>query len=592
MQLRASLIGCGAMSRAWLEAAQKIEGLAIVGLADLDATKAESRAAEFGLRDIVLATDVETLLARAKPDILFDIVVPTARHAIVSAGLDAGCHVLSEKPMAETLDEARDLVARARAAGRLHAVVQNRRYLESVRRIARALSSGAIGEITSVHADFFLAPHFGGFREEMDHVLLLDMAIHSFDAMRCMTGLAAEGVYCREWDPPRLLVSPGFGGCRAVRSGQWGGVHLSRQLVRRGPRHELGMRMALRRRERLAPLGRTRRHQDRGRAAARAAVSFEASSLAVPPLAPADRIGGHLGVMQDFVAAVRGGTEPETVGRDNIRSLAMALGAIDSAGRPGGASKSPFETGEQDESIEGHSHRHDGPRQSGQSRRLCARTRQARLREHRAVLLADDGQGPAKTGARHQGGDRRRRCHDRHARHVRQPARGGDLDRRTLAGWEALIDHAHLFGAKTIAGFTGRVRGKPIEASLPRYKAVWGALARRAADKGVRSPSRTARWTAIGRAGDWNIAHNPDAWELMFNALPDENLGLEWEPCHQLVYLIDPIPQIRKWAPKFFHVHGKDATVRWDVIREHGVFGKVPFVQMRSPASATATGRA
>ena len=83
--------------------------------------------------------------------------------------------------------------------------------------------------------------------------------------------------------------------------------------------------------------------------------------------------------------------------------------------------------------------------------------------------------------------------------------------------------------------------------------------------------------------GDWNIAHNPDAWELMFDALPDENLGLEWEPCHQLVYLIDPIPQIRKWAPKIFHVHGKDATVRWDVIREHGIFGKVPFVQMRTP---------
>ena len=83
--------------------------------------------------------------------------------------------------------------------------------------------------------------------------------------------------------------------------------------------------------------------------------------------------------------------------------------------------------------------------------------------------------------------------------------------------------------------------------------------------------------------GDWNIAHNPDAWELMFDALPDDNLGLEWEPCHQLVYLIDPIPQIRKWAPKIFHVHGKDATVRWDVIREHGIFGKEPFVQMRTP---------
>jgi sugar phosphate isomerase/epimerase len=158
-----------------------------------------------------------------------------------------------------------------------------------------------------------------------------------------------------------------------------------------------------------------------------------------------------------------------------------------------------------------------------------------------------------------------------------------DLDKATLAGWEALIDNAHHFGAKAIAGFTGRVRGKPLPDSLPRFKEVWGRLAKRAADNGLRIAFENCSMDGNWATGDWNIAHNPDAWELMFDAVPDENVGLEWEPCHQLVYLIDPIPQIRKWAPKFFHVHGKDATVRWDVIREHGIFGKVPFVQMRTP---------
>ena len=66
------------------------------------------------------------------------------------------------------------------------------------------------------------------------------------------------------------------------------------------------------------------------------------------------------------------------------------------------------------------------------------------------------------------------------------PLESGDLDKATLAGWEALIDSAHHFGAKTIAGFTGRVRGKPLPDSLPRFKEVFGPLARRAADKGVR----------------------------------------------------------------------------------------------------------
>lgn len=163
------------------------------------------------------------------------------------------------------------------------------------------------------------------------------------------------------------------------------------------------------------------------------------------------------------------------------------------------------------------------------------------------------------------------------------PLEEGKLDHATLEGWKALIDNAHLFGADTVAGFTGRVRGKPIEESLPRFKQVWGELARRAADKGVRLAFENCAMDGNWASGDWNIAHNPDAWELMFDALPNDNLGLEWEPCHQHVYLIDPIPQIRKWAHRIFHVHGKDATVRWDIVREHGVFGKHPFVQMRSP---------
>lgn len=157
------------------------------------------------------------------------------------------------------------------------------------------------------------------------------------------------------------------------------------------------------------------------------------------------------------------------------------------------------------------------------------------------------------------------------------------LDRETLKGWQTLIDNAHLFGTDIVTGFTGRIRGKPLPDSLPRFKQVWSELAKRAADKGVRIAFENCAMDGNWAAGDWNIAHNPDAWELMFNELPNDNLGLEWEPCHQLVYLIDPIPQIRKWTPRIFHVHGKDATVRWDVIREHGIFGKVPFVQMRTP---------
>jgi sugar phosphate isomerase/epimerase len=44
------------------------------------------------------------------------------------------------------------------------------------------------------------------------------------------------------------------------------------------------------------------------------------------------------------------------------------------------------------------------------------------------------------------------------------------------------------------------------------------------------------------------LAHNPAAWEMMFDAVPSKNLGLDWEPCHQMIELIDPLPQLREWV--------------------------------------------
>ena len=336
MALRTALVGCGAMSRIWLQAAKKIADLEIVGLADIDVARARGRADEFGFSSVIVAKSVEDLLAEARPDLVFDVVTPSARHSVVSAGLAAGCDVLSEKPMAETMAGARDLVARAFAAKRLHAVVQNRRYLAPVRRIARALGEGAIGEVTSVHADFFLAPHFGGFREDMAHALLLDMAIHAFDAMRCLTGLAAKSVYCREWNPKNSWFRHGASaaaifdletGAIFTYCGSWCAEGLTTTW-------ECAWRI-VGTKGTLTWDGADTIRIEVG-AGARKGLFDEVKRIAPPPLGVGDRIDGHLGVLADFVAAVLGGKEPETVGHDNIKSLAMALGAIESAeaGRP------------------------------------------------------------------------------------------------------------------------------------------------------------------------------------------------------------------------------------------------------------------
>lgn len=163
------------------------------------------------------------------------------------------------------------------------------------------------------------------------------------------------------------------------------------------------------------------------------------------------------------------------------------------------------------------------------------------------------------------------------------PLTGEGDNADTLASWERAIDHAHLFGADIVSGFTGRLTDRPIDESLPRFKEVFGELAKRAADRGVRIAFENCDMGGTWWKGDWNIAHNPQAWEMMFNEVPADNLGLEWEPCHQMVSLIDPIPQLRKWVDKVFHVHGKDATIAWDIVKEHGIHGPKEFVWHRTP---------
>jgi predicted dehydrogenase len=202
----AVLAGCGSMSKGWLTALSEhplLKGrVRIDGLVDLDRPTAEARANEFALADVFIGTDLDAVLTETKPALLFDVVVPTARAGLVETGLRHGCHVLTEKPMATSLAEAKAMIAQANAAGRIHAVVQNRRYISGVRRIRRLIESGALGQITSLNCDFFIGAHFGGFREDMDNVLLLDMAIHTLDAARFMAGKAPRAVYCLETNPP------------------------------------------------------------------------------------------------------------------------------------------------------------------------------------------------------------------------------------------------------------------------------------------------------------------------------------------------------------------------------------------------------
>lgn len=145
------------------------------------------------------------------------------------------------------------------------------------------------------------------------------------------------------------------------------------------------------------------------------------------------------------------------------------------------------------------------------------------------------------------------------------------------------IKAARLFNCDMVCGFAGALEDRPVSESMPAVKKVWGKLAKLAEDNGVRIAWENCDMGGTWEAPKWNIAHAPTAWEMMFNTVGSDAVGLEWEPCHQMNSLIDPLPQLRKWLPKVYHVHGKDATVAWDIVRESGIRGGKQYVWHRTP---------
>ncbi len=154
---------------------------------------------------------------------------------------------------------------------------------------------------------------------------------------------------------------------------------------------------------------------------------------------------------------------------------------------------------------------------------------------------------------------------------------------KTRRSWDMLIENAGLFGAGIITGFAGRLRGRPVPESIERFREIFGPAAEKAGERGIRLAFENCPMGGTWKTGDRNIAFNPAAWNLMFEAVDRENIGLQWEPCHQMVQLAEPLPQLRKWAGRIFHVHGKCATVRRDVISENGILGPEIFAYHRMP---------
>jgi predicted dehydrogenase len=331
-KLKAVLVGCGNIIRAWIDPLKNRADVEIVGMVDVVREAAAMGAAGAGLEGIEIGTDLEAVLKATRPDVVLDCTVPEAHAKVATTAMRMGCHVFGEKPLADTMANARKVVAASAKTGKLHAVMQNRRYLPNMIALRSFLESGSIGRVTTVHCDFFIGAHFGGFRDRMPHVLLLDMAIHTFDQARFLTGKDALTAIAHEWNPPgswyerdasATAVFEMTDGIVFSYRGSWcsEGIETPWEAMWRiiGDKGTVLWDGA---------------HGFQSQAVANdTGFRREMKDLQVPYDKDAAMLKGHAGCLDDMLNCLKAGRTPQTVCSDNIKSLAMVHAAIESAAK-------------------------------------------------------------------------------------------------------------------------------------------------------------------------------------------------------------------------------------------------------------------
>lgn len=147
------------------------------------------------------------------------------------------------------------------------------------------------------------------------------------------------------------------------------------------------------------------------------------------------------------------------------------------------------------------------------------------------------------------------------------------------------IDAAAVLGVDTVVTFTGSAFGmhfwgtpgvgdghpsNRVADNLRLFREIYEPMASHAESRGVRIAFETA-----GRGGpEGNLAHSPELWDAMFDAVPSPALGLSFDPSHLVWLQIPHVPDIiRAYGPRIYHFDGKDTEILHARLARQGILG-------------------
>ena len=198
--MKYALIGCGRISPNHIEAA-KNNHLDFVAISDILPDAMAEKSERFGLEGVRRYTDYREMLAKEKPE-LVAIATESGKHAAIALDcISSGCHVIIEKPIALSIEDADTVIQVAREKGVLICANHQNRFNKSVQYIRRALEEGRFGKLSygAAHVRwnrgkgyYDQAPWRGTWAQ--DGGCLMNQCIHNIDLLRWMMGDEVEEV--------------------------------------------------------------------------------------------------------------------------------------------------------------------------------------------------------------------------------------------------------------------------------------------------------------------------------------------------------------------------------------------------------------
>jgi len=328
--LRIAQVGLGTHGRGWARRVIPDVGeVELVAYVDSDPHALDLLRQELNPRPGMVFESLREAITATKPEAILNTTALPGHVPVTRAALEAGLHVLVEKPFAPSIGAAQELVDVAARAGLVLMVSQNYRYFPAPRAIAALVREQSLGRLHEVSIDFrrysTIGPNGRGRHHLEEQPLLVDMSIHHFDLLRMIVNSEPERIYCEAWNPKwtafsgpsATVASIVFPGLVVGYRGSW---------ISAGPVTPWGGQWSLEFEH--GEVFWTNRDDDM--AHDKVVIRPRSGRPRSATLRPMARTGPWATVTE-FADAVRTGREPETSGRHNLGTVAFVAAAVESA---------------------------------------------------------------------------------------------------------------------------------------------------------------------------------------------------------------------------------------------------------------------